>query len=82
MRDFERRNQHFDRMVNTPDLRWLGGGASALPARGVDPRPSLRDIRSRHGVDIPRDTRRGAIVWRSPLGDGHVAAAARRISMQ
>lgn len=24
MRDFERRNQHFDRMINTPGLRWLG----------------------------------------------------------
>lgn len=24
MRDFERRNQHFDRLVNRADLRWLG----------------------------------------------------------
>jgi aspartate aminotransferase len=30
MRDFERRNQYFDRLVNTPDLRWMGQNTNHL----------------------------------------------------
>ncbi|MGA7325364.1 MAG: aminotransferase class I/II-fold pyridoxal phosphate-dependent enzyme, partial [Rhodomicrobium sp.] len=32
MRDFERRNQHFDRLVETPGLRWLGQNTNHYPA--------------------------------------------------
>jgi aspartate/methionine/tyrosine aminotransferase len=32
LRQFEARNQHFDRMVNTPDLRWLGQNTNHYPA--------------------------------------------------
>lgn len=32
MRDFERRNQHFDRLVNTPGLRWMGQNTNHFPA--------------------------------------------------
>lgn len=38
MRDFERRNQHFDRMVNTPDLRWMGQNTNHYPAH-----PAVRE---------------------------------------
>ncbi len=31
MRDFERRNQHFDRLVNRADLRWLGQNTNHIP---------------------------------------------------
>jgi len=32
MRDFERRNRHFDRLVNSRGLRWLGQNTNHLPA--------------------------------------------------
>jgi aspartate/methionine/tyrosine aminotransferase len=32
VRNFERRNQHFDRLVATPDLRWLGQNTNHYPA--------------------------------------------------
>jgi aspartate/methionine/tyrosine aminotransferase len=32
MRDFERRNQHFDRLVNSRGLRWLGQNTNHMPA--------------------------------------------------
>ena len=38
MRDFERRNQHFDRLVNSRGLRWLGQNTNHLPTH-----PSVRD---------------------------------------
>jgi aspartate/methionine/tyrosine aminotransferase len=38
MRDFERRNQHFDRLVNSSGLRWLGQNTNHLPTH-----PSVRD---------------------------------------
>jgi aspartate/methionine/tyrosine aminotransferase len=38
MKDFERRNQHFDRMVNTPDLRWMGQNTNHYPTH-----PAVRD---------------------------------------
>lgn len=38
MRDFERRNQHFDRLVNTRDLRWLGQNTNHIPTH-----PAVRD---------------------------------------
>lgn len=31
MRDFERRNQHFDRLVNSSGLRWLGQNTNHVP---------------------------------------------------
>jgi len=31
MRDFEQRNQHFDRLAKTPDLRWLGQNTNHIP---------------------------------------------------
>ena len=31
MKDFERRNQYFDRMVNTPGLRWMGQNTNHHP---------------------------------------------------
>ncbi|MGE8941130.1 pyridoxal phosphate-dependent aminotransferase [Leptospira interrogans] len=31
MQDFEKRNQHFDRLVNTPGLRWLGQNTNHYP---------------------------------------------------
>lgn len=31
MRDFERRNQHFDRLVNSSGLRWLGQNTNHIP---------------------------------------------------
>ncbi|MDH3692000.1 MAG: pyridoxal phosphate-dependent aminotransferase [Gammaproteobacteria bacterium] len=38
MRDFERRNQHFDRMVNTPDLCWMGQNTNHYPVH-----PAVRE---------------------------------------
>jgi aspartate/methionine/tyrosine aminotransferase len=38
MRDFERRNRHFDRLVNSRGLRWLGQNTNHLPAH-----PAVRD---------------------------------------
>jgi aspartate/methionine/tyrosine aminotransferase len=32
MRDFEIRNAHFDRLVNTPGLKWLGQNTNHIPA--------------------------------------------------
>lgn len=31
MKEFERRNEHFDRLVNTPGMRWLGQNTNHLP---------------------------------------------------
>tara|TARA_B100000029_G_scaffold516125_1_gene627064 strand:+ start:6851 stop:7981 length:1131 start_codon:yes stop_codon:yes gene_type:complete len=36
--DFERRNQHFDRLVNQPDLRWLGQNTNHIVTH-----PDVRD---------------------------------------
>lgn len=38
MQDFELRNRHFDRLVNTPGLRWLGQNTNHYPAH-----PAVRD---------------------------------------
>jgi aspartate/methionine/tyrosine aminotransferase len=38
MRSFERRNQHFDRLVNSRGLRWLGQNTNHMPAH-----PAVRD---------------------------------------
>ncbi len=38
MRDFERRNQHFDRLVNSRGLRWLGQNTNHLPTH-----PAVRE---------------------------------------
>jgi len=38
MRSFEQRNQHFDRLVNSRDLRWLGQNTNHFPTH-----PSVRD---------------------------------------
>ena len=38
MKEFERRNRHFDRMVNTPALRWMGQNTNHYPAH-----PAVRD---------------------------------------
>ncbi len=38
MRDFERRNQHFDRLVNSRGLRWLGQNTNHFPTH-----PSVRE---------------------------------------
>lgn len=38
MKDFERRNQYFDRMVNTPGLRWMGQNTNHYPTH-----PAVRD---------------------------------------
>src|SRR5258708_14484756 len=32
MRDFEVRNAHFDKLVNTPGLKWLGQNTNHIPA--------------------------------------------------
>lgn len=42
MRDFERRNRHFDRLVNSRGLRWLGQNTNHLPAH-----PAVRDALTR-----------------------------------
>jgi len=42
MRDFERRNQHFDRLVNSRGLRWLGQNTNHLPTH-----PAVREALSR-----------------------------------
>jgi aspartate/methionine/tyrosine aminotransferase len=38
MREFERRNQHFDRLVNQSDLRWLGQNTNH-----IETHPSVRE---------------------------------------
>lgn len=38
MRDFERRNQHFDRLVNSRGLRWLGQNTNHFPTH-----PAVRE---------------------------------------
>ena len=38
MRDFERRNQHFDQLVNTRELRWLGQNTNHIATH-----PAVRD---------------------------------------
>ena len=35
MKDFKRLNQHFELMVNTPDLMWLGQNSNHFPTHPV-----------------------------------------------
>ena len=35
MKEFERLNQHFELMVNTPDLMWLGRNTNHFPTHPV-----------------------------------------------
>lgn len=44
MRDFERRNQHFDRLVATPDLRWLGQNTNHYPPHEAVRRAMIASI--------------------------------------
>ena len=45
MQDFERRNQHFDRLVNTPGLRWLGQNTNHYPVHEVVREAMIQCIR-------------------------------------
>jgi len=44
MRDFERRNRHFDRLVNSQGLRWLGQNTNHLPAHPAVREALIRSI--------------------------------------
>lgn len=46
MRKFEVRNQHFDQMVNTADLKWLGQNTNHFPAHPAVVEAMLASIRA------------------------------------
>ena len=45
MRDFERRNRHFDGLVSTPGLRWLGQNTNHIPTHPAVREAMIRCIR-------------------------------------
>ena len=46
MRNFEVRNQHFDRLVNTPGLKWLGQNTNHFPSHPAVIEAMLASIRA------------------------------------
>ena len=72
MRQFEVRNQHFDRLFNTPDLMWLGQNTNHFPTHPAVTQAMVDCIRSEefHAYAPPAGMEELRQLILALLGDG------------